>query len=206
MIRRLTVAAVLLLTAAPVQAHRVDVLLQAARVAVSPTGMIVHIGVTPGISVAPEIIGQLDRDADGRISPVEAETYGRRVLADVSATLDAAPLSLTLRRVDAPPTAEIRDGEGTVRIEATADFANRAAGRHRIILSNAHRPDLSVYLANALLPDDAAIRILRQTRDPRQQIFTLDYEVEQTVNTRVAWLLAAALLTLLAYFRGRPSL
>ena len=111
------------------RAHRLDEYLQAARVAVASSDIEVHLDLTPGVSVAAEIFALLDADGDGRVSPVEAEAYGRVVLAEVSARLDGEPLGLTLTRVEVPTEGEMRDGVGTIRIEAAAASHAQRLGR-----------------------------------------------------------------------------
>ena len=88
-------SALVLATSIGADAHRLDEYLQAARVSVASTGIVVHLDLTPGVSLASDVIATLDRDGDGRTSPLEAEAYGRVVLGDVSARLDGAPLGLS---------------------------------------------------------------------------------------------------------------
>jgi hypothetical protein len=183
-------------------AHRLDEYLQAARVAVASADIVVHLDLTPGASVAAEIIAALDGDGDGLISPLEAEAYGRAVLADVSASLDGGPLGLTLTRVEVPTEGEMRDGVGTIRIEAAGAPGAERPGPHQFELRNSHRPGSSVYLANALAPQDADIRIVRQQRDVRQQRFTLDYDVRPSKSAAIGWVVAAA-ASLMALARWR---
>ena len=162
---------------------------------------------TPGMAIAPAVIERLDRDSDQRISPLEAEAYGREVLSALTATLDAAAVPLQLTRVEAPPADELRDGVGTIRLEATADAA-AGPGRHDLILHNTHWPQESVYLANALIPTDHAIRIARQDRDARQQLYRLEYEVRSAGSSAaVGWgLAAAAVLAARARWRRRSAI
>ena len=183
------------------RAHRLDEYLQAARVAVAPAEIAVHLDLTPGVSVAVGIFALLDADSDGRVSPSEAEAYGHVVLADVSARLDGEPLGLSLTRVEVPTEGEMRDGVGTIRILAAASQAQRP-GPHQFELRNSHRPEASVYLANALAPQDADIRIVRQQRDATQQMYSLEYDVRPSKGAAVGWLVAAA-AALMAHARWR---
>jgi hypothetical protein len=187
---RVAAVATALLVAWPagLDAHRLDEYLQAARVGVTPSAIVIDLSLTPGVAVAPEIIARLDPDGDGRILPREAEAYGRRVLADLNARLDAAPLALTLRRVEVPPPGELGAGVAAIRVELEGRLAVRASGRHLLELTNTHLADQSVYMANALLPETDQVTILRQERDPRQQTFRLRYET-RPAGASVAWLL-----------------
>jgi hypothetical protein len=201
--RVLAVTSALLIGAsAGVDAHRLDEYLQAARVAVTPTSVVVYLDLTPGVTLAADIIGRLDGDGDGRVSPVEAEAYGRAVVADLEARLDGAPLPLALGRVEVPTTGEMRDGVGTIRVELTADVVGPSPGRHLFELRNMHRSDQGVYLANALMPETSDVAILRQQRDLRQQAFQLHYEVRSIAGDSVLWLLCGA-AGLLAHARWR---
>jgi nickel/cobalt transporter (NicO) family protein len=197
--------ALVLATSTAAGAHRLDEYLQATRIAVSAEGLVVHLDLTPGVSVASEIIALLDTNADGRVSPLEAEAYGRVALADVSAGFDGTSIILTLMRVEVPTEAELRDGVGTIRIAAAATTNAGGAGPHQFELRNSHRPEGSVYLANALAPEASEIRIVRQRRDPRQQTFRLDYEVRPSRGAAAGWLIAAAAAMMLhAGWRTRP--
>jgi hypothetical protein len=42
---------------------------------------------------------------------------------------------------------------------------------------NSHRPETSVYMVNALVPEDSGIDIASQHRDPRQREFRVEYDV-----------------------------
>jgi hypothetical protein len=146
--------------------------------------------------VAEGIVSRLDQDGDGRILPEEAESYGRDVVADLRVSVDAQPLPLTLRRVEAPPIPELREGVGSIRLEADAVPPTLARGAHTLRLENRHGAAGSVYLANALLPDDDAIRIRRQQRDSQQQTLLIEYDIQIAGQTAVAWLSAAAIVLL----------
>lgn len=183
-------------------AHQLDEYLQATRVAVGASGIVMHLDLTPGVGVAAEILALLDGDGDGRVSPVEAEAYGHAVLADVSARLDGNPLGLTLTRVEVPTEGELRDGAGTIRIDATGASHAQRPGPHRFEWRNSHRPEGSVYLANALEPRDPDIRVVRQQRDATQQSYSLEYEVRPSNGAAVGWLIAAA-ATLMVHTRWR---
>ena len=181
---------------ASVHAHRLDEYLQAAQVAVSTDRIAITLNLTPGVAVADAIVPRLDLDGDGQILPEEAESYGREVVADLRVSVDSQPLSLTLRRIEVPPIPEFRDGVGTIRIDADAVLPGLAGGAHQLRLDNGHPMPGSVYLANALLPDSEAIRILRQLRDPEQQTLLIDYDLTTTGRIDIVWLVGAVVLLL----------
>nr|MDP9324561.1 hypothetical protein [Acidobacteriota bacterium] len=76
-------------------------------------------------------------------------------------------------------------------------------GPHQLAYVNDYRPDMSVYLVNALVPADPHIRITDQRRDPAQHRLTLDYDVTiHSTSFRTSWLLAGLVaLGLLAVTR-----
>jgi hypothetical protein len=171
-------AAIVLLLAAghDVLAHRLDEYLQATRISFARDQLALDVDLTPGASIASGIIGMLDTNNDGAIAPAEAEGYGRIVLSDLSVTLDGKAVTLRLDRVEIPAIDEMRMGTGVIRLRATAAI-DASAGRHALQLVNNHRPETSVYMVNALVPDDSGVDVMSQTRDPRQREFRAEYDV-----------------------------
>jgi hypothetical protein len=187
-----------------VGAHTLDEYVQAMRVGVAKDGLAIHLDLTPGSNVAEQILRLVDLNTDDIVSPSEAEQYGRAVLAEIDFRLDDVPLLMTMVRVDVPSAGEMRDGHGTIRVEAHAQ-AKAAPGSHRVTMQNMHMPTLSVYLANALVPETSDLRIVRQTRDVRQQTFWLDYEIRSVDLSAVSWLFGAVVgVAALVRFR-RPA-
>ena len=182
-------------------AHTLNEYVQALRVDVGSARLLVYLDLTPGTNIAAHVLQRIDGNGDGALSPTEAEAYARSVIADLAITLDGHDVALSLVRVETPAAEELRDGQGAIRIHTSAR-PSTPNGRHRLVVRNGHLPSLSVYLANALLPDAADIRILQQSRDLRQQTFSLDYEIRGVNRTALAWLLAAStMLTLLVSAR-----
>ena len=151
-------AAVVLLLAAggDVSAHRLDEYLQATRVSIARDQLALEMDLTPGVSIAIECHRPLDTNADGAIAPAEAEAYGRTVLSDLLMTLDDDRVGMTLLRIEFPTVDEMRDGMGTIRLRA-AGSVEAGSGRHRLQFFNNHRPETSVYMVNALVPEDRAV-------------------------------------------------
>jgi hypothetical protein len=71
----------------------------------------------------------------------------------------------------------MRRGDGVIRLRATGPIETVGQGAHRLQFENAHRPDISVYLVNALLPADERIAISGQSRDFLQRSYVVDYNV-----------------------------
>lgn len=191
---RLTVVCLATLTFVRVaDAHTLDEYVQALRVGVGSARLAVYLDLTPGVNIAAQVLQRIDGNRDGVLSPTEAEAYGRAVIADLAITLDGHGVPLSLDRVEMPAADELRDGQRTIRIEASVP-ASASNGRHRLVIANTHLSQFSVYLANALLPGTAEARIVQQTRDVRQQTFWLDYEIRAANTTALAWLLAASIM------------
>ena len=175
-----------MLSASP-SAHRLDEYLQAARVSLAHTRVELEIDLTPGASVADGIIALIDRDGDKRISPEEAEQYGRNVLADVVLELDGRRVTLTLDHVEAPPLEEMRHGLGAIQLRASGDVEPRMSFRRELHFQNNHHAASSVYLVNALIPADRGISVVGQTRDAKQRDVRIDYSVSPQWPKYLYW-------------------
>jgi hypothetical protein len=170
-------------------AHRLDEYLQAARVSLDHTRVALEVDLTPGAAVADGIIALIDRDGDKRISPLEAESYGRAVLSDVVMELDGGAVALTLAHVEVPPIDEMRHGMGTIQLRASGDVGQGVVWRRQrqLHLRNNHRPDSSVYLVNALIPSDADVSVVSQIRDAKQQHAVIEYSVSPQWPKYLYW-------------------
>lgn len=163
--------------AIPVSAHRLDEYLQATRLAIDIGQVNVEIDLTPGVAVASQVFAWIDTNRDGRISQAEGESYARSVLRSVTLKADKTAAPLMLEESNFPSFEEMRAGVGIIRLRARAMIPAVYSGRHQISFLNLHRPELSVYLVNALVPDNRSIEIRDQRRDIAQHGITLDYSV-----------------------------
>jgi len=99
---RLTFRRVLLLVlpllGAPstVFAHRLDEYLQATIVVIEPGTIRLRINLTPGVSVAEQVLAKIDRDRDGVISAKESAAYGELLKRDLVVGLDGGKVELQL--------------------------------------------------------------------------------------------------------------
>ena len=173
----LTILALLLVLPAPAAAHRLDEYLQATRISVYLDRVSLEIDLTAGVAVAPTVFALIDADHDGQVSAVESEAYAQLVLSSVVLEVDNQLLPITLVRSQFPQFRDMSMGVGTILLEATAKAPAAVAGRHQLFYLNTHRPDMSAYLVNALVPADTRIRISDQRRDMRQRELRLDYSV-----------------------------
>jgi hypothetical protein len=158
-----------------VSAHRRDEYLQAARVAIEPDRVQIQLDLTAGIAVADAVLSQVDTDRTGTISSAETLAYGNVVMNAVSVEADGKPLHLALRNHYVPAIDLVRKGEGVIRLEISAEMPPLTGGTHSIRYRNTHRPEISVYLANALVPVSDRVAIAAQRRDVDQRELTVDF-------------------------------
>lgn len=200
-------AAIVLALPVSASAHRLDEYLQAARVSLERTHLTLEMDLTPGASIAGEIIALIDRDSDDRISPIEARAYAERVLDDVAVDLDGRPVAMTLEYVEAPTTGEIRHGLGALQLRARGDVQPAAIWRRQchVHFQNNHHAASSVYLVNALLPTDAGVSVVSQTRDAKQREARIEYTVSHPWAKYLYWPLVVGAALLFARRRTQIS-
>ena len=158
-------------------AHRLDEYLQATRISMELSRIGVEMSLTPGAAVADNVIATIDRDRNGTISQAEGAAYVAVVVRSLSLDVDGQSRPLALDGYSIPAVADMRRGEGIIRLRATAKMATASAGGHRLSFANVHRFDIGAYLINALIPSDERIRITGQSRDTMQHEFKMEYKV-----------------------------
>jgi hypothetical protein len=160
---------------------------------------------TPGVSIGSRVAGWIDTDGDRAISSAEANAYGRQVVAALTVSLDGVAAPITFVSAEAPTVSQMADGVGMFRVRATANIHPSSTAHHELGVINAHHPESSVYLANALVPADKGIQIVGQRRSLDQHSLTIQYEVGATaLRMRTAWtVLAVTLLAGTAWARHR---
>jgi hypothetical protein len=185
-------------------AHRLDEYLQATRVAFAGDRVEVEVDLIPGAALASGVMSRIDHDGDNTASPIEVAAYAQAVLRDLTVTVDLHPVAMTLARVEAASLDEIRAGVGAIRLSAVGVVERGGTGPHSVYVRNDHRPEISVYSVNALIPGDPDIRVLGQKRDPRQQEVRIDYSVGPRWFARLLWMVlgSAGLMTLMIVRRG----
>jgi hypothetical protein len=196
---------VALALSASISAHQLDEYLQASRVSLERDGVTLDIDLTPGARVAGRILTLIDADGDGRVSPVEAEAYARAVLEDVIVELDGRAVSLALTRVEVPTPDELREGMGTIQLRAHGDAKLAWFGRTEVRFRNNHEAGLSVYLVNALMPDDADIDVVSQSRDAQQRDARIEYSVTPYWPKYLYWPLVGLVAIVLVFRRSGPA-
>jgi hypothetical protein len=162
---------------ADVSAHRLDELLQAARIDLRDNGVAIDLALTPGADVADSIVAAIDRDRNGLVTSDEQTDYAVSIVGDVVVTIDGARLALCLNDASFPTMAELRSGEGTIRVQVGASHSLFANGPHQLFFSNGHHAGRSVYLANALVPASTRVSVSGQRRTFDQRELTIDYSI-----------------------------
>jgi hypothetical protein len=201
--RKTAIALAVVCAASDVSAHRYDELLQAARIGIAPQRVELEVSLTPGMAVAEGVIGEIDRDRDGAWSEVERRAYVARVVTAMQLAVDGRPLTIATVGSTFPTVAALRGGDAAIEVRLAATLPSLPPGTHRVSFSNAYRPDIGVYLANALVPEDDRITIVKQQRDPEQRSATIEYAVASTASTMLPlWLFAPAAGAWLLFRRG----
>jgi hypothetical protein len=189
------VAAAIVCAAAPASAHRRDEYLQAARIAIDPGRVEIQLDLTPGIAVAAAVLADIDRDGES--------VYAARVMGEVRLEVDGRPAHLLLIERRFPSREAAFGGEGSIQLRFAAPTPDMGAGAHRLVFRNDHRPEIGMYLANALAPADPRVSIGSQRRDVPQRELTIDYTLGGAAPLRVPWWLAAGVVIGIATLADR---
>jgi hypothetical protein len=161
----------------PAGAHRLDEYLQATRLSIDIGQVDLEIDLTAGAALAASVFAWIDTNRDGEISGAEGEAYARQMLRSVVLKVDGWPVPVGLAGTSFPQFRDMRLGVGTIRLWATAKVPSAGAGRHQLSFLNTHRPESSVYLVNALVPENPRIQLGDPRRDRAQLSLTLDYTI-----------------------------
>lgn len=180
------------------RAHRLDDLLQAALIDVTPAGIGVWLHLNPGAEMAERVIWMMDRNGDRAISATEAESHARTLLRALELTLDDRPVSLEFVASDSGSVEELQSGAGNIHIELRSRIPALRAGTHRLRFENRYLPEISAYLGNGLLPKDPRIKILGQKRNDNQSALSIDFFVEVAKGDDKEHALSASVLAVMA--------
>ena len=192
------IATIAVALGARVSAHRLDEFLQAARIAVERDRVQLEMDLTPGTAVAAPVLRELDADRNGVLSQEERQAYAGRVLSALTLRVDdLPPLHMQPTAATFPDVAALRAGDGAISIRADANLSPLPVGPHRLFFDNKNDAENSVYLANALVPEDAAVGVTGQQRTGDQSELTIEFVVRETsaFSRQWAWMgLAGAFL------------
>ena len=171
------IALLVLVAGTAVSAHRLDEYLQAALISIDSGRVSIELNLTPGVAIADRILRDVDADGSGVIDAAEAKAYSQQTRAGIALEVDGRPLDLRVIDTRYPSVEAVRLGQGTIQLRLAASTPALAAGAHQLRYRNGHRPDGSVYLANALLPASDRVVIRAQDRDVAQRELRVDYEL-----------------------------
>ncbi len=191
---------VFLALAAGAFAHPLDVYLQATLVAIEPNEIRLDMNLTPGVLVADQVLGLIDRNRDGVISTNEAAAYAALLKGELVVRLDGRIVETRLAALDFPETAELRTGWGIIQLEYSVSAGALAAGPHRFTLEDRHQPVASAYLFNAAQPASASIQITGQKRNENQSTGEITFVYLPASNPMPKVALAVCLPAILVGF------
>lgn len=202
-------------------AHRLDELLQAARIDVHPDRARIELDLTPGSRMAGELSSVIDHDGDTVWSAAERLAFADRVAAQVILKVDGQPIVARVVTVKFPDQTRLTDGNGTIALVLSAEWLPLAQGSHRFYFRNQNGDLTSSYLANALVPEDDAVSVGAQRRDGDQRELSIDFTVAHAAPRQAdAWwnlvasagcsvafvLIVVARMPKLTRARARPTL
>jgi len=167
-------ALLLLCLTAPASAHRLDQYLIDTTLSVRPDRVEAEMRLTPGIAVVSTILTDIDANGDGSLADPEQLAYARRVLRDVSLSLDGKPLQPRLVSTTYPSIEEMREGVGEIVLRFDARLPRGGPSR-TLSLETHHHPEIAAYMVNALVTTDPGLRVDAQQRSPDQSTYHLDY-------------------------------
>ena len=208
---------VLIWTATPLFAHRLDEYLQATTIDLQKGRVVLTLRLTPGVQVLPTVLASIDTDKDGTLSAAEERAYADRVLEDLTLTVDGKSLPLRLVSSTFPTLDLMKEGVGVIVLSLEAPVPRGGSSR-TLVFENRHQRAISVYLANCLFPSYSDIRITRQTRNYEQSVYRVNYTQAGVAPEPAAavsgsgirrWLVADGVVLLasvvLLYWRRRTS-
>ena len=172
--RFLAAFTILLALPLPAPCHRLDEYLQATILSVENDRVEGSMRLVPGVAVASAVIGSIDTNRDGVLSPSEQTAYALRVLNDEMLSVDGHPLKLRLVSVSFPAIEQMKAGTGEIQIEFIAGLLP-GGGARKLIFDNSHQSGNAAYLVNCLVPRDKKIQITGQSRNENQSHYEVDY-------------------------------
>ena len=158
----------------PAFAHRLDEYLQATIISLEEDRVVGQINLTPGVAVFPLVMATIDTNLDGVISSAEQVAYAKRVLADLSLSIDGDRMGLELISAAFPKIETMKEGFGDIQVDFAASFATYRR-RHELVFENHHQGPISAYLVNCLAPRDPEIRVVAQRRNYEQSRYQVEY-------------------------------
>ena len=189
----------LLLSASVASGHRLDEYLQATTFSIGKERVQAQITLTPGVAVASAVMAGIDTDRDGVITVAEHHAYARRVLDDLSLSINGDARKLQLISVAFSKPEQMREGLGEIQIDFAADVPGSRGAARTLSFENRHQAAIAAYLVNCLVPEDPDVHVVRQQRNYEQSVYQLEY-AQRGVEALPIWLVGGVTLVLLARF------
>ena len=107
---------------------------------------------------------------------------------------------MTLAHAEIAPIDALRSGLGAIQLRLVGALEHGISpGGREVYFRNNHRPNISVYMVNALVPEDRDVSVTRQSRNVTQQEVQIGYHVGLRWPVPILWLVfgSSALLTLM---------
>lgn len=159
-------------------AHPLDEFYQVTYIVVGPNRITLQVEQYPGLLIAPQVLTLVDANQDEQISETERQAYADRFLQDVVFEIDGQPKSLTPTDFEFSTPLEVQAGTGLIRFNLRADLPADHRGSHQFFYQNNYRPDISVYLVNAISDEPRWVSIAGQERDVFQSNLRADYTIK----------------------------
>ena len=123
-----------------------------------------------------------------RNTDMEKQAYVDRAVGALVLRVDGGQrLQMAITASEVPDAAAMREGDGVVAIRAEAAGSRWPAGSHQLHFRNEHDPGDSVYLANALVPENDEVMVTAQHRDADQRALTIAFAVAPATEGSSQW-------------------
>lgn len=163
-------ATLVLFAASEASAHRLDEYVEQTLIELAEDRVVLHVGLTPGVAVAPEVIATLDRNYDGSLDASEQASYTEQVRRALTLSLDDEPTPLRAVDMRYPAIEDMANGVATIALKfESARAVDLRSGTLRF--ANHHAREHAVYLVNSLLPRDPTLQVSSQLRSPNQSSY-----------------------------------
>ena len=166
----------LLALRASARAHRLDEYLQATTIALAHDHILLHLRLTPGVDVAENVIRQIDRNGDGRLSFAERQSYVWQITQRLSFSLNGHSDRLLAEVAKFPSLTAMRTGTGVIDLQIRIQTGLQKGNYHLAYNNRGAGPE-TVWLVNCLQPQDPEIHIVQQKRSETQSSYLLDFAV-----------------------------
>jgi len=177
--KRILVTSLLFVFALSAYGHRLNEYLQATTISLAKDRVTLHLHLIAGSDIAEKVLKEIDANGDGILSDAELQAYARLIVHNLSLTIDKRDEPLSLVNWNFPTVTEITNGLGDIQLIITTKIAP-GGSTHHLVFEHHDQQASVVYLVNCLLSADTTIRIVNQTRNADQSVYTLDFSKGET--------------------------